>query len=64
MRLRYTIGRVVLVLIIPHLRHSLLTLPLEAKLIFVTISPTIATMEPYGLRLMLCMGLFIWFLST
>jgi hypothetical protein len=31
---------VVLVLVSPLLRHSLLTLPLEAKLTFVTISPT------------------------
>jgi hypothetical protein len=38
--------------------------PLEAKLIFVPISSTIATMKPYGLRLRLGMGLFIWFLST
>jgi hypothetical protein len=55
---------VVLVLVSPLLRHSLLTPPLEAKLIFVVISPTIATMKPYGLRLRLGMGLFIWFLST
>jgi hypothetical protein len=27
-------------------------------------SPTIATMKPYGLRFRLGMGLFIWFLST
>jgi hypothetical protein len=55
---------VVLVLVSPLLRHSLLTPPLEEKLIFVAISPTIATMIPYGLRLRLGMGLFIWFLST
>jgi hypothetical protein len=58
-RLKYPIGRVVLVL-----RHSLLTPPLEAKLIFVAISPTIATMKLYELRLRLGMELFIWFLST
>jgi hypothetical protein len=28
------------------------------------ISPTIATMKPYGLRLRLGMGLLTWFLST
>jgi hypothetical protein len=50
-RLKYTIGRVVLVLVSPLLCHSLLTLPLEAKLTLVTISPTIVTMKPYGLRL-------------
>jgi hypothetical protein len=55
---------VVLVLVSPLLRHSLLTPLLEAKLIFVVISPTIAIMKPYGLRLRLGMGLFIWFLST
>jgi hypothetical protein len=38
--------------------------PLEAKLIFVAICPTIATTKPYGLRLRLGMGLFVWFLST
>jgi hypothetical protein len=51
---------VVLVLVNPLHLHSLLTPPLEAKLIYVAISPTIATMKPYGLR----MGLFILFLST
>jgi hypothetical protein len=64
MRLKYTIGRVVLVLVNPLLRHSLLTLPLDAKLTLVAISPTIATMKIYGLRLRLGMGLLIWFLST
>jgi hypothetical protein len=64
MRLKYTIGKVVLVLVSPFLRHSLLTRPLETKLIFVAISPTIATMKHYGLRLRLRMGLFIWFLSS
>jgi hypothetical protein len=39
-------------------------LPLEAKLTLVTISPTIAIMKFYGLRLRLGMGLLIWFLST
>jgi type IV secretory pathway TrbD component len=50
----------------PLLRHSLLTLPLEAKLTLVTISPTIATTKLYGLRLRirLGMGLLIWFFST
>jgi hypothetical protein len=55
---------VVLVLVSPLLRHSLLSLPLEAKLILVTISPTIATMKPHELRLRLEMGLLTWFLST
>jgi hypothetical protein len=55
---------VVLVLVSPLLRRSLLTPPLEAKLIFVAISPTIATMKLYGLRSRLGIELFIWFLST
>jgi hypothetical protein len=55
---------VALVLVSPLIRHSLLTLPLEAKLTLVTISPTIATMKLYGLRPRLEMGLLIWFLST
>jgi hypothetical protein len=55
---------VVLVLVSPILRHSLLLHPLEAKIILVAISPTIATMKPYGLKLRLGMGLFIWFLSS
>jgi hypothetical protein len=37
-------------------------LPLQAKLTLVTISPTIATMKPYGLKLRLGMGLLTWFL--
>jgi hypothetical protein len=45
--------RVVPILVRPLLCHPLLTLPLEAKLIFVTIFPTIATMKGYGLRLRL-----------
>jgi hypothetical protein len=44
--------------------HSLLSLPLEAKLILATIFPTIATKKIYGLRLRLGMGLLTWFLST
>jgi hypothetical protein len=64
MRLKYTIRRVLLVLVSPLLRHSLLMLPLEAKLTLVTICPTIATMKLYGLRLRLGMGLLISFLST
>jgi hypothetical protein len=59
-RLKYTIGRVVLVLVSPLLRHSLPSLPLEAKLLLMAISPTIATMEPHKLRF----GLLTWFLST
>jgi hypothetical protein len=62
--LSYTIGRVVLVLVSPLLRHSLLSLPLEAKLILVAISPSIATMKLYGHRLRPGMRLLFWFLST
>jgi hypothetical protein len=57
-------GRVVPIVVSPLLRHSLLSLPLEAKLILVTISPTIATMKLYRLRLRLGMRLLTWFLST
>jgi hypothetical protein len=53
-------GRVVPILVSLLIRHSLLSLPFEAKLILVTIFPTIATMKLYGLR----MGLLNWFLST
>jgi hypothetical protein len=63
-RLKYTIGSVVLVLVSPLLRHSLLSLPLEAKLVIMAISPTIATMEPHKLRFRLGSGLLTWFLST
>jgi hypothetical protein len=63
-RLKYTIGRVVIVLVSPLLRHSLLSLPLEAKLKFVTISPTMITMELHYLRFRLGLGLLNWFLST
>jgi hypothetical protein len=63
-RLKYTIGRVVLVLVSPLLYHSLLTLLHEAKLTLVTISPTIVTMKPHELRFRLGLGLFTWFLST
>jgi hypothetical protein len=62
--LKYTIRRVVLVLVSPLLRHSLLTLPLEAKLTLVTISPTIVRMKPHKLRFRLWLGLLIRFLST
>jgi hypothetical protein len=64
MRLKYTIRRVVLVLVSPLLRHSLLSHPLEAKLILMAISPTIATMEPHKLWLRLGMWLLTRFLST
>jgi hypothetical protein len=64
MRLKYTTGGVVLVLVSPLLRHSLLSLPFEAKLILVAISPIIATMKPHGLRFRLGLGLITWFLST
>jgi hypothetical protein len=57
-------GRVIPILVRPLLCHSLLTLPLEAKLILVTIFPTIVTMKLYGIRLRLGMGLLTWFLST
>jgi hypothetical protein len=45
-RLRHTMRWVVPVLVCPLLSHSLPSLPLEAKLQFVTISPTIVTMKP------------------
>jgi hypothetical protein len=45
------------VLVSPLLRHSLLSPPLEAKLILMAISPTIDTMEPHKLRLRLGFGL-------
>jgi hypothetical protein len=56
--------RVVLILVSPLLRHSLLSLPLEAKLILMAISPAIATMKPHKVRFTLGLGLLIWFLST
>jgi hypothetical protein len=64
MRLKYTTGGVVLVLVSPFLRHSLLSLPLEAKLILMAISLTIATMKPHKLGFKLGLGLITWFLST
>jgi hypothetical protein len=54
---------VVLVLVSPLLCHSLLTIPLEAKLALVTISSTIVTMEPHGLRFRLGMGFSLCFSS-
>jgi hypothetical protein len=57
-------GRVVPILVHPLLCHPFLTLPLEAKLILVTLFPTIATMKLYGLRLRLRMGLLTWLLFT
>jgi hypothetical protein len=45
MRLKYTIGRVVLVLVSPLLRHYLPTLPLEEKRSLVTILCRKLTME-------------------
>jgi hypothetical protein len=57
-------GRVVPILVRPLLCHPFLTLPLEAKIILVTLFPTIATMEPHKLRLRLRLGLFTWFLFT
>jgi hypothetical protein len=62
--LKFTIGRLVLVLVSPLLRHSLLSPPFEAKLILMAISPTIATMEPHKVSLRLRIGLLTWFLST
>jgi hypothetical protein len=64
MRLKYTTIGVILVLVSPLLRHSLLSLPLEGKLILMAISPTIATMKPHKLRFGLGLGLLTWFLST
>jgi hypothetical protein len=64
MRLKYTIGRVVRVLVSPLLCHSLLTLLLEAKLTLVTTSPIIVTVKPHKLRFRLGLGLLTWFLFT
>jgi hypothetical protein len=64
MRLKYTIGRVVFVLVSPLLCHSLLTFHLEAELTLVTISPTIVTMKLHELRFSLGLGLLTWFLPT
>jgi hypothetical protein len=50
-------GRVVPILVPPLLCHPLFSLLLEAKLIIVTLFPTIATMEPHELRLRLGLGL-------
>jgi hypothetical protein len=63
-RLKYTTGGVILVLVSPLLRHSLFSLPLEAKLILMAISPTIATMKSHKLRFGLGLRLLTWFLST
>jgi hypothetical protein len=52
---------VVLVLVSPLLQHSLLTPLLEAKLIFVAISPTIVTIELHDLRLRLGWGCSLGF---
>jgi hypothetical protein len=49
-------GRVAPIHVPPLLCHHFLMLPLEAKLIPVTLFPTIATMKLYGLRLRLRMG--------
>jgi hypothetical protein len=57
-------GRVVPILDRPLLCHPLFSLPLEAKLILVTLFPTIATMETHEIRLRLGLGLLTWFLST
>jgi hypothetical protein len=57
-------GTVVPILVRPLLCHPLFPLSLEAKLILVTLFPTIATMEPHKLRLRLGLGLLTWFLST
>jgi hypothetical protein len=64
MRLKYTIRRLVLVLVSSLLCHSLLMLLHEAKLTLVTISTTIVTMKPHDLRFRLGLGLLTWFLST
>jgi hypothetical protein len=54
-------GRAVPILVSPLLSHSLLTLPLEAKLTLVTISPTIVTIKPYELRFGLGWGCSLGF---
>jgi hypothetical protein len=53
-----------LLLVSPLIRHSLLSIPLEAKLILMSISPTITTMKLHKLRFGLGLGLLTWFLST
>jgi hypothetical protein len=55
---------VVLVVVSPLIRLSLLTLPLKAKLTLVTISHTIVIMKLDKLRFRLGLGLLTWFLST
>jgi hypothetical protein len=57
-------GRIVTILIRPLLFHPFLSLPLEAKLILVAISSTIATMKLHKLRVRLGLWLLTWFLST
>jgi hypothetical protein len=65
-RLKYTIRGVVPILVSPLLYHCLLTLTLEAKLVLVTISPTIPTMELHGswLGLRLGWGCSLGFLTS
>jgi hypothetical protein len=41
-----------------------MSLPLEAKLLLMAISPIIATMEPHKLRIWLGMWLLTWIFST
>jgi hypothetical protein len=52
---------VVLVIVSPLLRHFLLTLPFEAKLTLVAISPTIVTKKPHELRFRLGLGCSLGF---
>jgi hypothetical protein len=59
MRLKYTIGRVVLVLVSPFLLPFSLMILFEAKLALVTISPTIVTIKLHGHRFSLGMGLHL-----
>jgi hypothetical protein len=49
--------RVVPMLVRPLLCHPLFPLPLEAKLILVTLFPTMAITEPHKLRFRLGLGL-------
>jgi hypothetical protein len=57
-------GRVVPILVRPLLCHRFFPLPLEAKLILVTILSTIDTMKRHKFRFRLGLGLLTWFLST
>jgi hypothetical protein len=58
--LRHTMRWVVPVLVHQLLSHPLLTLPLESKVILVTICTTIPTIDPDGFWFRLGLGLLTW----